>query len=86
MNHFRDCPHLIDVLSIRHNDLSCTVALRKIARAEYLAQLPECDVIIPGPGLAGDGDGGTAMILDQVTEDLDRAYKALADLRLQRPT
>jgi len=86
MNYFRDCRHLIDVLSIRHNDLSCKVALRNIALVAYHAQLPECDVIIPGPGLVGDGDGGTAMILDQVTEDLDRAYKAMADLRLQRPT
>jgi len=49
MNYFRVCRHLIDVLSIRHNDLSCQVALRQIALAEHHAQLPECDVIVQGP-------------------------------------
>jgi len=62
------------------------VALRRIALAEHQAQLPECDILIPGPVLVGDGDGGTAMMLQHLSEDLDRAYKALADLRLQRPT
>jgi len=84
MNYFRDCLHLIDVLSIRHHDLSCDVALHKIALAEYHT-LPECDISHPGPGMVEDGDGGTKMLLDSVEEDLTRAYQELADLNLQRP-
>jgi len=79
MYYVRACLHLIDVLTIRHNDQTDVVAQRQIALAEHEAQLPECDRHM-GPTMAGDGDGGAKMILDSITEELDRAYKALENI------